>query len=104
MILKKHISGTNSKRIGLGEELLICIDEVLLKISINFQIYPKVNKNIRRIFIKKFPFCVFYIENEKSLIIFAVMHARKNQQIGKAAYNKAIYHRLIIHWQKLASE
>ena len=67
-----------SKRKGLGEELLTCIDDVFLKVSTNSQIYPKVNKNIRRTFIKKFPFCVYYVENEKSLIVFAVMHARKN--------------------------
>ena len=67
-----------SKRDGLGEEFLDCLDEVLSRLRINSKIYPVVSKNIRRVFIKRFPFGIFYIENEKSLIVFAVMHARKN--------------------------
>lgn len=66
------------KRDGLGEEFLNSIDEVLSKLTFNSKIYPIVNKNIRRAFVKRFPFGIFYFEEESSIIVFAVMHARKS--------------------------
>jgi toxin ParE1/3/4 len=67
-----------SKRDGLGEEFLGSIDEVLSKLSFNSKIYPLVFKNIRRAFVKRFPFGVFYSEKENSILVFAVMHARRS--------------------------
>ena len=66
------------KRDGLGEEFLNCIDEVLSTLTFNSKIYPTVFKNIRRAFVRRFPFGIFYLEEEDSIIIFAVLHARKS--------------------------
>lgn len=48
-----------SKRDGLGEEFLLCIDEVLSRLKVHSEIYPAVHRNIRRAFIKIFPFGIF---------------------------------------------
>lgn len=66
------------KRDGLGEEFLSSLDDVLSKISFKPKIYPTVTNNIRRAFLNRFPFGVFYIEKTDSVIVFAVMHARKS--------------------------
>lgn len=67
-----------SKRDGLGEEFLLCIDEVLSRLKAHSEIYPAVHRNIRRAFIKRFPFGIFYLEKDESVIVFSVMHARKD--------------------------
>lgn len=73
-----------SKRDGLGEKFLDCLDEAVSRLRINSKIYPIVNKNVRRAFTERFPYGIFYIENEKSVIVIAVMHARKNPTTWQA--------------------
>ena len=64
---------------GLGEECLENITESLKKIKESPKIYPIVhNKSVRRAFINKFPYGVFYLEHEDSITVVAVMHTRRN--------------------------
>jgi plasmid stabilization system protein ParE len=38
----------------------------------------KIHGDIRRILIDRFPFGIFFIENERHIAILAVLHARRN--------------------------
>lgn len=67
-----------SQRKGLGENLLLCIEEALSRASRNPAIHSVVYKEVRRVLIHRFPFGVFFIETEKSISVLAVLHARRN--------------------------
>lgn len=66
------------QRSGLGFDFKLCVDEVLSKLQKRPTIYNKVHHDIRRAVIKRFPFGVFYIVEDKMVIILAVLHARRD--------------------------
>ena len=63
---------------GLGSDFLLCIDAIFNSISRSPKQYPIVYKNIRRAISRRFPYEVFYVENEDKVIILAVFHAKRN--------------------------
>ena len=66
------------KRIGLGHDFLLCIEEALDKLIRNPLIYRKIHKNLRRIWIRRFPYRIFYLVRDDQIIVTAVFHARKD--------------------------
>lgn len=73
------------KRVGLGQDFLLCVEEALDKIQRNPLIYRKIHKDLRRIPIRRFPYRVFYLVQGQRIIVTAVFHARKdpNSWIGR---------------------
>lgn len=65
-------------RQGLGHDFLLCIEESLSKISKSPSHYTTVHKTVRRAFIKRFPFGIFFVQEDSSIIVIAIMHARRN--------------------------
>mgnify|MGYP000679926731 CR=1 FL=1 len=63
---------------GLGDKFLENLTESFRKMKEFPKIYPTVHRNIRRAFVRKFPYGIFYLESEESTIVVAVMHAKKN--------------------------
>lgn len=45
-----------SRREGLGNDFVLCVEESLEKISRNPKLYPTVHKEIRRALIRRFPY------------------------------------------------
>jgi len=72
-----------SQRKGLGEHFLLCVEEALSRVSRNPAIYSVVYKDVRRTLIHRFPFGVFFIAGEKSILVSAVLHARGNPKTWK---------------------
>mgnify|MGYP001544943564 FL=1 len=67
-----------AKRTGLGHDLLLCIEDSLSKIERNPLQYQLAHKNLRRCLIHRFPYLVFYLVDNESIIITAVIHARRD--------------------------
>ncbi len=67
-----------NNQIGLGEEFLIKLTESLKKIAEFSKMFPIVHRSLRRAFINKFPYGIFYMEQDESITVIAVMHVRKN--------------------------
>jgi plasmid stabilization system protein ParE len=61
-------------RIGLGHDLLLCIEEVFSKVERNPLSYKKAYKKLRRVVVRRFPYRVF----EFKVIVTAVFHAHKD--------------------------
>ena len=64
--------------IGLGEEFILCLDAALSSIARNPQIHQVVYKNIRRTVLRRFPYCIFFIEEYEHIHVLAVFHAHRN--------------------------
>ena len=66
------------QRPGLGHDFKLCVDGVISKLQKRPSIYKKIHRDIRRAIIKRFPFGVFYVEDNNTVIILAVLHARRD--------------------------
>ena len=67
-----------SKRVGLGHDFLLCIEEALDKLARNPLIYRKIHKELRRIPVRRFPFRVLYFVDGQRIVVTAVFHVRKD--------------------------
>ena len=72
-----------SQRQGLGEDFLLCVEEALSRASRYPTLHSIVYKKIRRLLIRRFPFGLFFIEGEGSIVVLAVLHARRNPKTWK---------------------
>lgn len=63
---------------GLGSEFLLCVAAVFNSILRAPQQYPRVHKTVRRALTRRFPYGVFFVENDERVVVLAVFHARRN--------------------------
>ncbi len=69
-----------SKIKGLGHQYLESLDNTLLKIADNPKAYPKLYKDFRRALLRKFPYSVFYLVENKRVLVIAVYHEKRNRE------------------------
>lgn len=67
-----------SKRLGLGYDFLLCIEESFSKIERNALQYQLVHKGLRRCLVHRFPYAVFYFVDDNDVIVTAVIHAHRD--------------------------
>ncbi len=69
---------------GLGSEFLLCVDAVCNAILRSPQQYPRVHKIVRRALTRKFPYEIFFVEDDERVVVLSVFHAGRNQQARSA--------------------
>jgi len=62
---------------GLGSEFLLCVDAVFSAILRSPQQYPRVHKIVRRALTRKFPYEVFFVEDDERVVVLSVFHAKR---------------------------
>ena len=77
--ISSSYSWYEEKRKGLGSHFILCIEESLARITRSPKQFPEVLKPIRRAFIKRFPYAIYFIEKESSIGVIAVLHHRQSQ-------------------------
>ena len=65
-------------RAGLGVDLMLSIDESITRIQRNPKKFKTILREVRRAFVKRFPYGIYYILSESEIIVLAVVHARRN--------------------------
>lgn len=68
---------------NLAGKLLDKIDESLEKIHENPEHYQKRYKEIRIIFIKKFPYGIYYTVETNLIFVHAILHTKQNPEIAE---------------------
>ena len=68
------------KRDGLGHDFLLCVEDALARIEKHPLHYQTVYKHLRRVLVRRFPYSVFYFEDDNKLIVTAVFHARSDPE------------------------
>lgn len=66
------------KQTGLGHAFRDNVELVLDKLAQNPMVHPLVYLTVRRAFIRCFPFGIFYILQDNTIIVLAVLHARRD--------------------------
>ena len=68
---------------GLGSEFVRAVDACLASIDRGPHGYPIVHKEIRRALLRKFPYGIFYIYNDKEMVSLACFHVRRDPRKWK---------------------
>ena len=68
---------------GLGDEFFLCIDAEINFIVRNPFIYSKIENEIRRALVNRFPYGIFYLIERSDIIIISVTHLRRNPKQWK---------------------
>lgn len=63
---------------GLGVRFADSIDETLRRIAADPLAYPLVHGEFRRAVVRQFPFALYFRVHGDSVVILAVMHARRH--------------------------
>ena len=67
-----------SRRTGLGDEFLDCLDACIAAILRMPEMQAVVHKQYRRALIRRFPYAVFYECKEHTVTVYAVFHAARD--------------------------
>ena len=63
---------------GLGSDFLLSVDAVIHAILRHPQRHPRVHRVVRRTLIRRFPYEVFFVEDEERVVVLSVFHAKRN--------------------------
>ncbi|MEK6690187.1 MAG: type II toxin-antitoxin system RelE/ParE family toxin [Nitrospirota bacterium] len=81
--LKEAFSWYEDKRTGLGYYFLLQVDAGINFINRNLEIHPIEYKGTRKHVIKRFPYKIIYLLEEKKIIILAVIHGKRSPDLIK---------------------
>lgn len=71
--------------IGLGKEFIYCVDSKLSYLILNTSLYQVVHKsNIKRAFISRFPFSIYFIDEAEIITVIAIIHQNRNPDSWKS--------------------
>jgi plasmid stabilization system protein ParE len=66
---------------GLGKEFIRCVDAKIASVLRNPLHYQIVfGRTIRRALVARFPFSVYFINEDDSITIFAILHQRRTPE------------------------
>ena len=67
-----------SQQPGLGGDFILALDATFRLIQDNPELFPTIYKLNRRAFMRRFPFGIFYLVEQKRVVVLAVMHVRRD--------------------------
>ena len=70
----------DQQRMGLGADLLQCVEETLRRIDQLPEMHGIVHKDVRRAVVRRFPYVVYYRVVAGEATVVAIMHSRRNPQ------------------------
>jgi len=79
--LKAAFSWYEDNRVGLGYDFLLQVDAGLNCISKNPESNPMEYKRTRKHLIKRFPYKIIYLIEEREIIVLAVIHGKRNPDL-----------------------
>jgi toxin ParE1/3/4 len=70
---------------GLGKEFIRCIDAKISELNRHPHHHQVVqNDRVRRALINRFPFSIYFVNEEELVTIFAILHQRRSPQFWKS--------------------
>ena len=66
------------KRVGLGEEFVLCVEAGLEHIRRAPEAAPAVRPGVRRVVVRRFPYGIFYRIDPDQIAVLAVYHTRRD--------------------------
>lgn len=75
------------KSLGLGEEFLRVFYANALGLVRNPFIYRKVYKNFRRRLLRRFPYAIYFVIENHTIIVFGLFHTARNPKMIEKILN-----------------
>jgi plasmid stabilization system protein ParE len=69
-----------SERVGLGHEFLVAVAAAVSGLRREPARFQIVKRRTRRVLVKRFPYMLLFVVQEKSILITAVFHLKRNPQ------------------------
>lgn len=82
--LLEAIEWHDEKQRGLGDEFLRNVDATLAKIVRNPFQYQQLHHSVRRGLVPRFPYGVFFLVEEKQIVVLAVFHVRRDPTVWQS--------------------
>jgi len=74
----------DSRREGLGDEFVECVEAALASAERAPEQHQRVHGDIRRILVRRFPYGVFYVIENNTLVVLAIFHCAREPIIWKS--------------------
>lgn len=71
------------KRKGLGYDFLLQVDAGIKTIERSPRVHPEKYKGTRAHLIKRFPYKIIYVVEERKIIILAILHEKRSPHLTK---------------------
>lgn len=68
----------DERRLGLGDDFLLCVEEVLDRLRRTPGLYGKVLQDLRLALVRRFPYMVIYRVDEDQVTVLAVYHTLRD--------------------------
>lgn len=85
--IREAVMWYESQKIGLGERFVESLNTVFTLICERPASFPIVHRDIRRALTKRFPFGVFFLLEEDTVMVLAVYHASRDPRNWKNRLN-----------------
>ena len=63
---------------GLGRRFRLAVDVLAERMSANPRQFPVMFKNVRRALLRRFPYALFFIAEDDTLLVIACFHASRD--------------------------
>jgi toxin ParE1/3/4 len=73
-----------SQREGLGEDFLLCVEAALSDIQDHPFRYPILYRDLRRCLIRRFPYGLYYLTEDRGVYLLAALDCRRNPALWKS--------------------
>ena len=61
---------------GLGKDFVRMVDAAIAGISRQPELFPPIHRGLRRVFVRRFPYAVFYRIDSSVVRVIAVLHSK----------------------------
>ena len=68
------------QRAGLGAEFMLCVEDVFERIKRMPLLHEMVHRGVHRTFTRRFPFAIYYRQEDDIVVVLAVIHSRRDPQ------------------------
>lgn len=88
--IEETIVWYENQKEGLGRQFGLAIKKAFDSLKANPLLYAKVQNDIRRVLLNKFPYSVYYLIDEEklSVVIFAILHQSQNPNEWQSRVSK----------------
>lgn len=76
--IREAYSWYETQMSGLGANFLLRIDAALSSVQRNPRQYPLIHQEVRRCLVRRFPYGIFFLVEDKRIIVLAVFHAKRD--------------------------
>ena len=73
----------DKRRPGLGDDFLNSVVDCIKKIRTAPKSFARIDGELRRALVSRFPYLVFYEYDGQCVIVFAVLHTSRNPQVWR---------------------